>query len=146
MQREDIDRSSLTSNGVGRLDDRLPAEVLEPPDDLLDESSVGSVEEPIQAFAVPTNTHIDRRTQAFSDPKHCPKLHVVDLTRLHLRDQLPGNPDDLCQVLLAPTSPNSQGATRTADPDRIHPDRMTTTTYPAITCRASRQADTRRWR
>ncbi|MDO8485692.1 MAG: hypothetical protein Q7S35_12200 [Candidatus Limnocylindrales bacterium] len=106
MQRQDVDRSSLTSDGVRRLDDRLPAEVLEATDDLLDESRVGGVEEPIQAFAVPADAHIDRRTQPFTDPTQRPKLNVVDPTGLHLRNQLSGNPDDIRQILLTPPSPN----------------------------------------
>lgn len=65
-----------------------------------------SVEKPIEALAVPTDSHINRRTQRLTDSTQRPELHVVDPTGLHLRNQLSGNSDDIGEILLTPAAPN----------------------------------------
>jgi hypothetical protein len=138
VERQDVDRAPLAAYRERSLDDRFPANVLKPKDNLFDESRVSRVEESIQTLAMPPDADVKGCSKALDHPAKDSQLGILDLARLELRDHLPRDPREIRDINLpkAPTYP--QCPTAAPDADRVHAWSMVVAAHPAINRAGSR--------
>jgi hypothetical protein len=120
VEREDVDRAPLAANRERSFDDRFPAKVLKPKDNLLDESRVGRIEQSVETLAMPPDADVKGRSKAFDHPAKRSQLRILDLARLELRDHLPRDAGEIGDIHLPKAATDAQRPTGAPNADRVH--------------------------
>jgi hypothetical protein len=132
MPAQDVDGSPLTEVVEGHLDRRLPTGVRDHSNHMFDKGRMGGIEEPIEAFAVPSNANVELGRKGGADG-----LDIRQHDPIHLATLDPGalgrrEAGGRREIDLPPAPTDAQGTQGPADAKRVHGSMMGRATYVPI--------------
>jgi hypothetical protein len=108
VPRQYVERAALAPDRERNLDRDLPVRITKQRDGGIDESSVGLVEEAVEAFPVPSKPHVNLRPKGRGYSAQHANRHLVDQTALDLGDHASGYVREPGYVFLSKPTPNAK--------------------------------------
>jgi len=120
VEREEVDRPTLTVFGVGNLRDHLPPEVAQQPRRLLAEARVRPVEEPVNLAAPPAHEQDELCIEYRNQPPEPADGDPFDPAALDARNQVLARTGTLTHLALRKPEPVSQDSDGPSEAKIVH--------------------------
>lgn len=132
VEREEVDRPTLTVFGVGNLRDHLPLEVTEEARRLLAEARVRPVQEPVDLAAPPAHEQDQLCIEHRNQPPEPADSDPFDPAALDARNQVLARTGALTDLALRKAEPVSQDSDGPSESQVVHRATMGSAAYLAI--------------